>query len=153
MTPAEAGSAAGERLTRNETLRRSRDYLRCYRRGRRIGGALFRLHYARNDLGHPRLGITASRKVGGAVVRNRLKRRVREIFRRWPGRQELPPVDVVVHLQPPAREAEFATLRDDLVERLRRLERREARDEAGRGEGRRGRARTRGRRRARRGGR
>lgn len=135
MTAAEAASAAGERLTRNETLRRSADYLRCYRRGRRIGGPLLRLHYARNEVGHPRLGITASRKVGCAVVRNRLKRRVREIFRRWPGRQELPPVDVVVHLQPPAREAEFATLRDGLLERLRRLERREAQHRAAPGDG------------------
>ncbi len=152
MTPAEAASAAGERLTRNETLRRSADYLRCYRRGGRIGGPLLRLHYARNELGHPRLGITASRKVGGAVVRNRLKRRVREIFRRWPGRRELPSVDVVVHLQPAARETDFATFRDELLERLRRLERREAGDRAGRSDDghRRGRRR---RRRAQRGGR
>ena len=33
-------------------------------------------------MGHPRLGITASRKVGGAVTRNRVKRMFREIFRK-----------------------------------------------------------------------
>lgn len=48
-----------------------------------------------------RIGITASRKVGGAVVRNRVKRGVREWFRR--SRGELPPdVDVVVIARPGA---------------------------------------------------
>jgi ribonuclease P protein component len=36
---------------------------------------------ARDDMGGARLGITASRKVGGAVVRNRMRRLVREAFR------------------------------------------------------------------------
>ena len=125
MTLAKAAPAAGERLTREQTLRRSSDYVRCYRRGRRLRGALARLHYARNDLGHPRLGITASRKVGKAVVRNRLKRRVREIFRRWPERQGLPPVDVVVHLLPAAGAADFRSFRDELLKQLGRLRRRE----------------------------
>lgn len=127
MPLAEAASAAGERLPRAQTLRRSADYLRCYRRGRRLGGPLARLHYAHNGLGHPRLGITASRKVGNAVVRNRLKRRVRETFRRWPGRRTMPPVDVVVHLLPPAKESSFTALRDELTRSLERLSRREAR--------------------------
>jgi ribonuclease P protein component len=50
-----------------------------------------------------RIGITASRKVGGAVVRNRVKRGVREWFRR--SRQALPAdVDVVVIARPGAGE-------------------------------------------------
>ena len=118
-------SAAGERLPRAETLRRSADYVRCYRRGRRQSGPFARLHYAPNRLGHPRLGITASRKVGKAVVRNRLKRRVREIYRRWPGRAGLPAVDVVVHLQPAAAGTDFETFREDLVRLLGRLAQRQ----------------------------
>lgn len=113
----------GERLPREHTLRRSADYLRCYRRGRRVRGDLARLHYAPNELGHPRLGITASRKVGHAVVRNRLKRRVRELYRRWPRRAELPAADLVVHLEPTAREATFGELAAELEGLLARIAR------------------------------
>ena len=107
----------GERLTRDERLRRRADYLRCYREGRRLHGALATLHAAPNREARPRLGVTASRKVGGATVRQRLRRRVREVYRRWEGRGRLPAADLVVHLKPAAAAAGFGELREEL-ERL-----------------------------------
>lgn len=104
----------GEGLPREDRLRRRADYLRCYRTGRRLHSSLATLHTAPNQEGHPRLGITASRKVGGAVVRQRLKRRVREIYRRWEGRGRLPAADLVVHLKPAAAAADFAGLAKEL---------------------------------------
>ena len=71
--------AKGERLTPAERLRRRTDYLRCYRTGRRRHGPLAILYFAPNQLGHPRLGITASRKVGKAVERQRLKAEVQRL--------------------------------------------------------------------------
>ena len=106
--------AGGERLLPQERLRRRADYLRCYRTGRRRHGALALVYFAPNQLGHPRLGITASRKVGGAVVRQRLKRRIREIYRRWKDRGTLPPLDLVVHLKTEAGTASFDTLQTEL---------------------------------------
>ncbi|MDX1502830.1 MAG: ribonuclease P protein component [Thermoanaerobaculia bacterium] len=103
-----------------ERLRRRADFLRCYRRGSRHHGPLAILYATPNQLAHPRLGITASRKVGGAVVRVRLKRRIREIYRRWSERRRLPPVDLVVHLKPAAAEASFDQLRRELERLLRR---------------------------------
>lgn len=121
MPSRRASSADGEGLSREQKLLRSADYLRCYRRGRRLRGSLVRLHFAPSPRERPRLGITASRKVGNAVVRNRLKRRVREIFRRWPSRAELPALDVVVHLEPAAAKASFPALASELGGLLERL--------------------------------
>jgi ribonuclease P protein component len=108
-------ASGSERLHPEERLRRRADYLRCYRTGRRRHGALAILYFAPNDLEHPRLGITASRKVGKAVVRQRLKRRVREIYRRWQERPGLPPMDLVVHLKPEARGSDFPAFRGELL--------------------------------------
>ena len=110
-----------EGLLLEEKIRCRPDYQRCYRSGRRRGGPLATLHYLANDFQHPRIGITASRKVGGAVVRNRLKRRIREVYRRWPGRAAIPGLDLVVHLKPAAREASFATLRGEMLRLFRAL--------------------------------
>lgn len=72
------------------------------------------IHAHPNEVPAARLGITASRKVGKAVIRHRAKRRVREIFRCWEGRAELSGLDVVVHLKPPAGRAGFAELKAEV---------------------------------------
>lgn len=61
------------------------------------------------------MGITASRKVGSAVVRVRLKRRIREIYRRWEERASLPALDLIVHLKPEAGKSDFVSLRQELT--------------------------------------
>jgi ribonuclease P protein component len=111
-------------LLPEERLRKRADFLRCYQRGRRHHGRLITLYVVHRgpSAQHARLGITVTRKVGGAVVRQRVKRRLREIYRRWEHRRELPAIDLVVHAKPKVREADFATLRSemsDLLEPLR----------------------------------
>jgi ribonuclease P protein component len=111
--------ARSEALSRDERLRHRREFLNCYRRGRRRHGSLLILYVFPNALSHPRLGITASRKVGDAVVRHRLKRRIKEVYRRWSGRRSLPAMDLVVHAKPQAGMADFQTLRRELLRLLR----------------------------------
>jgi ribonuclease P protein component len=121
----------GERLLPRERLVRRADYLRCYRTGRRRLGGLVILYFAPSSLGHPRIGITTTRKVGNAVVRHRLKRRIKEIWRRWPDRQRLNWIDLVVHLKPEARKAGFDELARDFLGLLDGLASRRARDDRG----------------------
>jgi ribonuclease P protein component len=61
--------------------------------GRRVNDNRLTIWGAPNDLSHPRLGLVVSRKHGGAVQRNRLKRRLREAFRL--SQHELPPLDLI----------------------------------------------------------
>lgn len=117
----ERGVPCGESLTRAERLRKRSDFLRCYRKGRRGHGALAVLYSAPNDLEHPRMGMTVSKKVGGAVLRVRLKRRIREIFRRWSERSRLPAFDLVVHVKPQMATASFEQIQSELRRLLRKL--------------------------------
>ena len=113
--------AAGRRdesLRRAERMRRRTEYLRCYRQGRRRHGNLLILYAVPNDLDHPRLGITVSRKVGNSVVRHRVKRRIREIYRRWSARSQLPSMDFMVHAKPAIAPASFPTLSSELTRLL-----------------------------------
>lgn len=69
-------------------LRVSREFARAWRIGRRYHSAHFIVIVATGETDCSRLGLTVSRKVGNAVCRNRIKRWVRELFRRQ--RQSLP---------------------------------------------------------------
>lgn len=112
---------AGQQLRRRERLRNTSDFQRCYRQGRRIRSGHLTVHYARNQEQHARIGVTVTRKVGIAVVRNRLKRQAREIYRQWPHRQQLPSLDLVVHFQPQAAQAGYARIEQELCAALERL--------------------------------
>ncbi|HWH13257.1 MAG TPA: ribonuclease P protein component [Miltoncostaeaceae bacterium] len=97
------GSAPRDRRGR---ITRSRDFDAVYRRGRSAAGRHLVVHlFPREggDAGPPRLGLSVSRRVGGAVERNRLKRVIRE---QWAQHAAgLPPdSDVVVVARPGAGE-------------------------------------------------
>jgi len=65
-----------------ERIRRRREYQQVYERGIKVQSRYCTLFALRRDGSQGRLGIAATRKLGGAVQRNLAKRLIREIFRR-----------------------------------------------------------------------
>jgi ribonuclease P protein component len=64
-----------------EHVRLRREFERAYATGAKVSGRFMTLFAVANEWGTSRLGIAATRKLGGAVIRNRAKRRARELFR------------------------------------------------------------------------
>ncbi len=82
-------------LPREARLRRPSEFAALRTSSGRAGGRCFHMRYRDNELGHARLGLAISKRVSKrAVERNRIKRLVRESFRRV--RQQLPAVDLMV---------------------------------------------------------
>ena len=106
----------------------SPEFERVYRQGAAYRGKLFSVHAFPNELGSPRLGLSVSRRVGNAVTRNTVRRRLREVF--YAALHQVPgDLDLVVSARPAAAEATFRELSDEFVRSLRKLgERREDRE-------------------------
>lgn len=70
------------RFRRSQRIRRRAEFQQIYKQGTRVSGRYYTLFIQPNRLAVGRLGVAATRKLGGAVIRNRAKRLVREVFRR-----------------------------------------------------------------------
>ena len=68
-------------MKRAVTLKENYEFRRLYQRGASAAGGSMVLYCRKNRLDHNRLGLTASVKLGHAVVRNRARRRLREVYR------------------------------------------------------------------------
>lgn len=95
-------------------LLRHADFERVYQQGRRHFSAHMTVFYLRRNQGEGlRVGFTVSRALGGAVDRNRMKRRLREAVRlRRPGTSA--PVDVVINPKRSLLTADFEGLRKEI---------------------------------------
>jgi ribonuclease P protein component len=92
------------------------DYRRLVRSGRRARGALTLAYGRRSNPDSPlRVGVIVARNVGNAVVRNRVRRRIKAVG--WALAQDVHGLDVVVRALPSAAAADFAAV-DTEVRRL-----------------------------------
>ncbi len=102
-----------ERFPARYRLRKRADFARVYDRRCSASDAMLLVFVADNTLGHPRLGLSVSRKVGNAVTRNRWKRLLREAFRL--SRSQLPVGVDIIAIPRPAAEPELQPLLGSLL--------------------------------------
>jgi ribonuclease P protein component len=105
-----------------QTLRNSQQFRRVYERGDKIHTPFFSAFFLKNDAGERRYGITVTRKIGVAVVRNRCKRRLREILRN----HELSPscsgsFDMVINVKSGLAEADFKLIQESFARVMKKV--------------------------------
>ncbi len=95
-------------LPKDSRLRQRKDFDNVFANGRAWSGPLLVIRAVPNERDHTRYGFVTSKRLGGAVVRNRVRRRLREIVRENPA---APGYDVVLSAKTTAPGATFDELR------------------------------------------
>ena len=92
------------------TVKQNYEFRRMYVKGKSGVSACLVVYFRKNHYGHNRLGVTVSTKLGHAVVRNRVRRRIREIFRLSQGQMKQG-YDLIVVARSRAAQADYWELR------------------------------------------
>lgn len=101
------------------TLKKNQEFRKVYQQGKSAANRNLVLYYRKNQENASRIGITVSKKVGKSVVRNLVKRRIRESLREW---QALIPegYDLVWIARISCREAQYQTVNKAVKHLLRK---------------------------------
>ncbi len=116
-------TARPEALPKEKRIAKRREFVRVYEAGQKVFSRYSVLFFLANGLPFSRIGITATKKVGKANVRNRLKRWTREVYRRQ--REPLgidgQSLDIVVNVKPNAAATSYEEFSRDLTRVLARV--------------------------------
>ena len=107
-------------LNKQFRIKDKKDYNELYKTGRRLYGKYIVVYIKSNELSYDRFGIVTSKKVGTAVVRNRIKRQIRAIIQTWhkePGNEFK---DVVIVAKRNIDESIYSMIQKDLIGVLRK---------------------------------
>jgi ribonuclease P protein component len=103
-----------ESLSPQERIRKREDFLFLYKKGNRYRGKYFSLIYLSNNFSFSRIAVVASKKIGNAVARNKIKRWMRDLFRR---NKELlkSPFDIIIVAKKEIQNATWSTLKEEYI--------------------------------------
>jgi len=107
-------------MQRKLRLRKKQDFNKIYRHGRSFANAQFVVYWRKQaEPGCFRMGVSASAKLGGAVVRNRLRRRVKEIVRLNAGKLQAA-YDLILIVRKPALALSYKEMEGSILHVLRK---------------------------------
>ena len=101
-------------MRRKYRLRRNSDFQQVRQNGKFYASPLMVLAFLRNELNHSRFGFVVSKRLGNAVKRNKIKRRMREATRLQLPHIE-PGFDLVIIARQPIREASYQEIEQSLL--------------------------------------
>ena len=101
-----------ETLGPQERIRKKKDFLYIYKKGRRHRGKYFNIIYLSSDSSFSRMAVVISKKVGNAVKRNKIKRWMRTLFRRNKDLLESS-FDIIIIAKKEILEASWLKLQED----------------------------------------
>lgn len=104
-------------MKKENRLTRQEDFRAVYKNGRLIFGRYLAAHFLPIDNDEIKIGISVSKKVGNAVIRNRIKRRIRDIISKLI--TELPPKHhIIIGAKVRSKDASYDQLKRDLIKLL-----------------------------------
>lgn len=106
-------------MRREARITSSRDFREVYRRGKSVANKELVLYFLKKESPQTRIGISVSRKIGSAVTRNRIRRLVKEAFRR--NETEIKEgYDIVIIARQPIKEKSFHDVEKTFIDVLAR---------------------------------
>ena len=115
-----AGPSFRHSLKFTTSLRKNHEFKRLYNKGKSAASQYAVVYIRRNGSPENRLGITVSTKLGGAVQRNRIRRRLKEVYRLNEGKL-YPGYDIVIVARMRGKLAEFSVLESSVLGLFRKL--------------------------------
>ena len=112
MTP--SNEATDQRFPKSDRILKRQAFRRVYDAGKKIQTRFFTAFVLPNSQEQSRIGITATRKTGNSVQRNRMRRRVRELYRR--NKWRVPPgIDIVINVKDGLARAGYDEIEKDFA--------------------------------------
>jgi ribonuclease P protein component len=100
------------------SLRKKKEFEELFKSGKRVANSLFVAFFLENE--EKRVGLIVSKKVANkAVIRNRIRRRMREIYHS--NREDMPQGEIVMIARKPTAEADFSSLKKAFLSLVKRI--------------------------------